>query len=303
MRVLISGSSGMIGSAASQLLFDDGHIISHLVRPQSKTPAAVGDVAWNPTTGELDLATAEGADAVVHFAGASIGDGRWTDERKKLLRSSRVDATRGLVNSLSQLEAKPKTYVGASAIGYFGDRGEEKLTEHSGPGGDFLAQICRDWEREHIRAAEFGARVVILRFGIVLSTRGGAFPRMLTPIKCFVGGKLGTGNQWMSWISLDDVAGIIRYVLENDAVRGPVNVVSPNPIRNADFIKTAARAAHRPAMFPAPAGALRFMLGEMADSLLLSSQRVYAEKLQSLRYAYQDKELGATLSRLIAEKK
>ncbi len=276
--------------------------VESTVEIAEESPAAT-DVRWDPVANEFDAEAAEGADAVVHLAGASIGDGRWTDARKALLRTSRVDATRHLVDSLGGLNAKPKVFVGVSAVGYYGNRGDEKLTDHSGPGADFLAQICKDWERESNRAAEFGARVAILRFGIILSTRGGALPRMLTPIKKFVGGKLGTGQQWMSWLSLDDAAGVIRFALENDPVRGPINTVSPYPIRNVEFTKKAAAAVHRPALFPAPAFGLRFALGEMADALLLSSQRALPEKLQTLGYAFQDSDLGFTLARLIAERK
>ena len=273
-------------------------------QPEIRIEAPVpNDVRWDPITSEFDAAAAEGADAVVHLAGASIGGGRWTTVRKALLRSSRVEATRHLVESLSALNAKPKVFVGVSAVGYYGDRGDEKLTDHSGPGSDFLAQICKDWERESNRAAEFGARVAILRFGIILSTRGGALPRMLTPIKMFVGGKLGSGQQWMSWISLDDAAGVIRFALENEDARGAINTVSPYPIRNVDFTKKAARAVHRPAIFPAPAFALRLMLGEMADGLLLSSQRAIPEKLKTLGYEFKDSDLGFTLARLISEGK
>jgi len=311
MRVLISGSSGLIGTAVTRLLTENGHTVSRLLRPQSKIKLAEEspkeevprDVRWDPVANEFDAEAAEGADAVVHLAGASIGGGRWTNSRKALLRSSRIEATHHLVDSLSTLNAKPKVFVGVSAVGYYGDRRDEKLTDHSGPGADFLAQICKDWERETNLAADFGARVVIPRFGIVLSTRGGALPRMLTPIKMFVGGKLGSGQQWMSWISIDDVAGIIRFALENETVRGPINAVSPYPMRNVEFIRKAARAVHRPAIFPAPAFALRLMLGEMADGLLLSSQRVLPEKLRSLGYQFQDNDLGFTLARLISERK
>jgi len=370
MRVLISGSSGLVGTAITNLLTENGHTVSRLLRHKSRVkivaaprveerpvettqvgapqvdvnledappiesppvdessideqaeeslpapielaveksienetlPPAPIDVRWDPATNEFDAQAAEGADAVVHLAGASIGCGRWTKARKALLRSSRVESTRHLVDSLRTLSAKPRIFVGVSAVGYYGSRGDEKLTDHSGPGSDFLAQICKDWERESNRASEFGARVVILRFGIILSTRGAALPRMLTPIKMFVGGKLGSGQQWMSWISLDDVAGIIRFALENEAVRGPINTVSPYPIRNADFTKKAARAVHRPAIFPAPAFVLRLALGEMADGLLLSSQRALPEKLQSLGYKFQDSDLGFTLARLMSEK-
>ncbi|HXQ97251.1 MAG TPA: TIGR01777 family oxidoreductase, partial [Candidatus Limnocylindrales bacterium] len=271
-------------------------------RPQSRTSMSEGGVRWNPNANDLDAAAAEGAGAVIHLAGASIGEGRWTASRKALLRESRVEATRQLVASLAGLSAKPKIFISTSAIGYYGNRGDEKLTDHSGPGADFLAQLCRDWEREAMRAGEFGARVAILRFGIVLSTRGGALPRMLLPIKLFAGGKIGTGQQWMSWVSLGDVVNMIRFALENESARGAMNVVSPNPVRNVDFIKTAARVLHRPAIFPAPAFALRLMLGEMADALLFSSQRVFPDKIQSLGYSFQPTELGLALARIISKK-
>ena len=311
MRVLISGSSGLVGTAVTRRLTENGHTVSRLLRPQSKIKPVEQsiegevqrDVRWDPVANEFDAEAAEGADAVVHLTGASIGGGRWTNSRKAVLRSSRVETTRHLVDSLSTLNPKPRIFVGVSAVGYYGDRGEEKLTDHSGPGADFLAQICKDWEHESNRAADFGARVVILRFGIILSTRGGALPRMLTPIKMFVGGKLGSGRQWMSWISIDDVTGVIRFALENESVRGSINTVSPNPVRNEEFILKAAQAVRRPAIFPAPAFALRLMLGEMADGLLLSSQRVIPEKLKTLGYEFQDSDLGFTLARLISEKK
>lgn len=299
MRILLSGSSGMIGKAVSKALTGRGDTVARLMRGGSKGVPAYTDVRWDPERGEFDRVAAEGADAVIHLAGASIGDGKWTGERKNLLRSSRVDATKHMVGALAGLHAKPKVFVAASAIGYYGNRGDEKLTEHSGPGEDFLAQLTRDWERESQRAADFGARVVLTRFGIVLSTRGGALPKMLLPIKLFVGGKLGPGTQWMSWVSLGDVVRAILYALDNDKVRGAVNVVSPNPTQNGEFTKTAARALHRPAIAPAPVGALRFMLGEMADALLLSSQRVYPERLTGFGYEFQDVPLLETLKKIV----
>jgi uncharacterized protein (TIGR01777 family) len=302
MRVLISGSSGLIGTAISGLLAENGHTVSRLIRPQSRIPMREGSVRWNPEANDLEASAAEGADAVVHLAGASIGGGRWTAARKKILRESRVDATRQLIGSLANLTAKPKIFVCASAVGYYGDRGEEKLTDHSGPGEDFLAQSCRDWEREALRAGEFGARVAILRFGIVLSTRGGALPRMLLPIKLFAGGRIGSGQQWISWITLAEVSRMILFALENENARGAMNAVSPNPSRNSDFIKTAARVLHRPAIFPAPVFALRLMLGEMADALLLSSQRVLPDKVQALGYKFQDPDLGSALRRVISDR-
>ena len=302
MRILLSGSSGMIGKAVSKALTGRGDTVARLMRGGSKGVPAYTDVRWDPDRGEFDRVGAEGADAVIHLAGASIGDGKWTDERKNLLRTSRVDATKHLVSALAGLQAKPKIFVAASAIGYYGNRGDEKLTEHSGPGDEFLAQLTRDWERESQRAAEFGARVVLTRFGIVLSTRGGALPKMLLPIKFFVGGKLGPGTQWMSWVSLADVVRAILYALDNDKVRGAVNVVSPAPTQNAEFTKTAARVLHRPAIAPAPVGALRFMLGEMADALLLSSQRVYPERLTSFGYVFENVDLDPTLREITKQR-
>jgi uncharacterized protein len=303
VRILISGSSGLVGSAVGQSLAEQGHAASRLLRPQTRVTSGEGDVRWDPYSGDFDSQAAEGTDAVIHLAGASIGEGRWTGERKNILRTSRVEATRHLVNSLAALKARPKIFICASAVGYFGDRGDEKLTDHAGPGSDFLAKLTCDWESEAGRAAEFGARVVMLRFGIVLSTRGGALPRMLLPIKMFVGGRIGSGKQWMSWISLADVVGAVRFALENRFATGAFNCVAPNPVRNSEFIKMAARAVHRPSMFPAPAFALRLMLGEMADALLLSSQRVLPEKLLYLGYEFGDAELGRALGRIIAEAK
>jgi uncharacterized protein len=306
----MSGSSGLIGRALTMSLASNGHIVSRLLRPQSKSDSAAvlpgdmagPDVLWNPVGGQFDAEAAEGHDAVVHLAGASIAGGRWTPARKALLRSSRVEATRDLVDSFARLDAKPKIFVAASAVGYFGDRGEEKLTEHSGPGNDFLAQLARDWEREAQRAAEFGARVVQTRFGVVLSTQGGALPRMILPVKLFVGGKMGSGKQWMSWISLRDVVGVLRLALANESIRGPINAVAPEPVRNAEFVTTLASVLHRPAIFPAPALGLHTLLGEMADALLLSSQRVIPDKLETLQFVHQDADLREALRRIVAER-
>jgi uncharacterized protein (TIGR01777 family) len=306
VRVLISGSSGMIGRAVARSLAGDGHEVSRLIRPKSRSSGtgsvAAWDVLWDPAGDAFDAQAAEGSDAVIHLAGASIGEGRWTEERKAILRASRVDATRHLVSGLATLNAKPKVFIAASAVGFFGDRGEEKLNEYSGPGSDFLATLTRDWEQEAQRAAEFGARVVTPRFGIVLSMQGGALPRMVLPTKLFVGGKLGSGRQWISWITLADAVSAIRFALMNEAVRGPVNAVSPNPERNSDFTRALAGALHRPAIFPAPAFALRLMLGEMADALLLSGQRALPERLMSLGYIHQDPILASALARIVAER-
>ena len=301
MRVLISGSTGFLGTALLDAFRAQGHDLARLVRPSTRNPPAGRvrspepvSLAWDPVAGTLDAA-ASGADAVVHLAGASIADGRWTASRKRLLRDSRVAATRQLVGALAQLPQPPKVFVAASAIGFYGDRGDEELTESSASGRDFLADLCRAWEAESGRAAAFGARVVILRFGIILAKHGGALPRMTLPFRLGAGGRLGSGRQWMSWVALEDVVGIVEYALRTDGLTGPVNVVAPNPVRNAHFAATLGRVLHRPALLPTPGFALRLALGEMADALLLSSQRVLPEKLQRLRYPFVEQRLEQAL--------
>ncbi|HVA72169.1 MAG TPA: TIGR01777 family oxidoreductase [Candidatus Limnocylindrales bacterium] len=297
MKILISGSSGLVGSALIDSLRAEGHSIARLVRsgsPSQSGPAAE-NIRWEPPTGSMDIAGMEAADAVVHLAGASIAEGRWTPARKQILRRSRVDATRHLIAGLAQLKQKPRVLVAASAVGYYGDRGDETLTESSASGDDFLAQICRDWESETAQAERIGIRTVMLRFGIILAAKGGALKRILVPFRLGVGGRLGTGRQWMSWITLDEVAAVIQYAIKNDSLRGPVNAVSPNPVTNSEFTSVLAGVLHRPALFPAPRAVLRFALGEMADALLFSSQRVAPQKLQSHLYPFRHPELKEAL--------
>ena len=284
MKILISGSSGLIGAAAATALKSDGHNVVRLVRP-GKAPNP-GDVQWDPMRATVDVAGIEGVDVVIHLSGAGIADGRWTEERKQLLRSSRIDTTRVLVDSLSRLKQKPRVLIVASAIGYYGSRGDEILTESSTNGTDFLALVCRDWEAEASRAAATGVRTIMLRTGIVLSGKGGALPKMLTPFKLGVGGRLGSGQQWMSWIAIEDVVGIIRHAIANEQVSGPVNVVAPNPVRNEEFTRLLAGMLHRPAIFPAPAFVLRLAMGEMADAVLLGSDRVKPERMLAAGYKF-----------------
>lgn len=284
MRFLISGSSGMVGTALREVLARDGHTVHRLVRPGGK--AEPGSVRWDPAKGEFDHAAADGVDVVVNLAGASIAEGRWSEARKHLLRSSRVDATRVLVSGLAKLSARPNVLVSASAIGYYGNRGEEELTEGSPAGKDFLSEVGREWEAEAVRAEQAGIRTVILRFGVILSPRGGALARMLLPFKLGLGGRLGSGRQWMSWLTLPEAVGMIRYAAEQPGLRGPVNAVAPNPARNTEFTKALGRVLGRPTLFPAPAFALRLALGEVADALLLSSQRVVPNKLKALHYPF-----------------
>jgi uncharacterized protein len=293
MKVLVTGSTGLVGAALVNALAHEGHTVCRLIRPQSVVSGGAKegfDVAWDPATSELGGAGV-GADAVVNLAGASIAGGRWTKERKELLRTSRIDTTRALVGALAKMNARPRVLVSASAIGIYGDRRDEMLTEESKPGADFLAGLAREWEAEALKAEALGIRVVLARFGIILARNGGALAKMLLPFKLGVGGRLGSGKQWMSWITLEDVVGIIRFALENGAVRGSVNVVAPQAVQNAEFTKVLAKALHRPAFFPAPAFALRLALGEMADALLLSSQRVTPHASEKLGYRFLYSEL------------
>lgn len=301
MKVLITGSTGLVGTALVKALASDGHTVCRLMRPQSKTTSSSKDgfdVPWNPATDELGGAGV-GPDAVVNLAGASIAGGRWTKKRKELLGTSRINTTRALVHALAKMSARPHVLVSASAIGIYGDRGDEVLTEGSKPGADFLADLAREWESEALKAEALGIRVVLARFGIILTRHGGALAKMLLPFKLGAGGRLGSGKQWMSWITLEDVVGIIRFALENGAVRGTINVVAPQPVQNVEFTKTLAKALHRPALFPAPAFALRLALGEMADALLLSSQRVTPQVLQKLSYRFLHPELSAALNAVL----
>ena len=293
MKVLISGSSGTVGSALTDSLRAEGAVVNHLVRSRDKQLA--GDVLWQPTTATVDVAAMEGYDAVVHLSGASVAQGRWSASRKLILRSSRVDSTRVLVDALAALKQKPRVFICASAIGFYGSRGDEILTENSGNGNDLLGLMCRAWEGEAARAAESGIRTVIARFGIILSASGGALPVMAAPFKAGFGGRLGSGKQWMSWIVLEDVVAILRAAIAEKSWNGPLNVVSPSPIRNADFTRVLAGVLHRPAFFAAPAFALRIVMGEMADGLLLVSQRVQPTKLQAAGYRFRQENLEPAL--------
>lgn len=301
MKILISGSTGLVGSALVEALSHQGHEITRLLRPgtelrrrDSTSSRDLPQVLWNPQSGLLN-SRAEEVDAIIHLAGASIAGHRWTAAWKRELRDSRVTATHNLVASLRQLHRPPQIFVAASAIGFYGNRGDEELTESSPPGTDFLAQLTRDWEIESAGAAELGARVVILRFGVVLAKQGGALPRMALPFRLGFGGKIGSGRQWISWVTLDEVARIIMFALETNLLSGPANAVSPNPVQNAQFATTLGRVLRRPAIFPTPAFALRLALGDVADSLLLASQRVYPTKLQRLGYRFLSPDLESAL--------
>jgi uncharacterized protein len=301
MKILVTGSTGLVGTALIPVLIKAGHTVCRLVRPGTVVQSGSNDgfqVAWNPATGELGGA-AVGADAVVNLAGAAIAGKRWTPERKAELRASRVDTTRALVSALAKMSTRPRVLFSASGIGFYGSRGDEILTEASQPGTDFLAAMAKDWEAEATKAEVLGIRVVLARVGVVLARHGGALPQIMTPFRFFAGGKLGSGRQWMSWIALEDAVEILRFALENGNARGPINVISPQPLQNAEFTQILARAMHRPALFPIPAFALRLALGEMADTLLLSSQRVLPQKLQQLGYHFLHSDLRTALTAIL----
>ncbi|MGD0965525.1 MAG: TIGR01777 family oxidoreductase [Candidatus Acidiferrales bacterium] len=299
MKIIVSGASGLIGTALTAALGGQGHTVLHLVRNQRSPEVSSAEIRWDPPSGQVDVAALEGADAIVHLGGANISDRRWTPARKQALRSSRLDSTRVLVNSLARLQQKPPVFVSASAVGYYGNRGDEILTESSGPGNDFLSHLARDWEGEAMRAGQSGIRTVILRFGVILSSAGGALPEMVRPFKLGVGGRLGSGRQWMSWVALEDAVGIIQSSISHPEWNGTINAVAPEPVRNSEFAEIVGRLLHRPAILPGPAFLLRLALGEMADALLLASQRAIPERLLQSGYCFQFADLEAALRTLL----
>jgi len=284
VTVAVSGASGLIGAALVSSLEAQGHRAIRLVRRMPRPDEDA--LRWDPSTGVLTPAGPSVADAVVHLAGDSILGLRWTAEKKRRIRESRTTATRLLVETLTRLTNPPAVLVCASGIGYYGSRGDEVLTEDSRPGTGFLADLARDWEAATATAIARGLRVVNLRLGVVLSARGGALATMLTPFRMGLGGVIGDGAQWMSWIALDDVIGAIRHALTTDALRGPVNTVAPAPVTNADFTRTLGRVLGRPTLIPLPAFAARLALGEMADELALVSQRVMPARLLASGFAF-----------------
>jgi uncharacterized protein (TIGR01777 family) len=296
MKILISGSHGLVGSALIKSLEAEGHEVFRLVR---YAPHSKNEVEWSPDRYSIALARIEGFDAVVSLAGESIAEGRWTDEKKRRIRESRVKGTKLLGDALANLTARPATFICASAIGYYGNRGDEILTEASAPGEGFLAHVCADWEQATALATEKGIRVVNARFGIILAADGGALKKMLPPFRMGVGGKIGDGKQWMSWITLEDVIGALNFALQNESLRGPVNFVTPNPVTNAEFTNTLGKVLLRPTLLPVPAFAVRLMFGEMGEALLLGSQRVQPKRLKEAAYRFQDPDLSEALRNII----
>jgi uncharacterized protein (TIGR01777 family) len=297
VRVVVTGSSGLIGQALLARLADDGHDTCALVRHR---PGA-GEAQWDPGGGHIDSGVFDGADAVVHLAGAGIGDSRWTPSRRAVILSSRVESTTLLCRTLAALADPPPVLVSASAIGYYGDRGDEELTEASASGSGFQAEVCRAWEASTKEAEAAGVRVVHLRSAVVLSRRGGALRRQLPLFRAGLGGRLGSGSQWFSWISLEDEVDVILHVLGDNSVTGAVNGAAPAPVTNRDFTQALGRALHRPAVLAVPPVALHVALGrQLVDELLLGSLRVLPRRLTDSGFRFRHPTLDTALAAALA---
>ncbi|HEY6391347.1 MAG TPA: TIGR01777 family oxidoreductase [Bryobacteraceae bacterium] len=300
MKIAISGATGFLGSLLTNRLLEDGHSVRALVRRRDdRIRAGVQIFEWSSAQGEPPPDSLDEIDAVIHLAGEPVAR-RWTPELKRLIRSSRVDSTRHLVNALSTQTRRPRVLICASAIGIYGSRGDEVLTETSAPGNDFLAGVVVDWEKSAELAEALVIRVVRLRLGVVLG-HGGALGKMLPPFRLGVGGRIGSGRQWMSWIHVEDVIRLIQFALENDAMAGPVNATAPNPVTNARFTQELAGALHRPALFPVPKFALKIMFGEMAG-VIIASQRALPAAAQRAGFDFQFAELKPALDQILVRK-
>ncbi|MCX5759402.1 MAG: TIGR01777 family oxidoreductase [Candidatus Hydrogenedentes bacterium] len=295
MKIVVSGASGLIGNALARDWMAAGHDVVRLVR--KATPEMRGTALWNPEAGQLNPSVFDGADAVLHLSGENIAQGRWTAARKIRIRESRIRTTECVVRALLQAATPPKSFLCASAIGYYGSRGDENLTEASAPGQGFLAEVCQAWEAATKPASDRGIRVANLRFGMVLSAEGGALQAMLPPFKLGVGGVIGRGTQYMSWIAIDDLVNAVRAVLDDTSLSGPINVVSPNPVTNAAFTKSLGRVLRRPTIVPMPAWGVRLLFGEVADALLLASQRVEPARLLAAGCMFHFADIEAVLRR------
>lgn len=289
--VAITGSSGLIGSALSRSLEAEGRRVLHVVRRESRTDR---EISWNPERGEIDARRLEGVDAVVNLAGENLAQ-RWTDDAKRRIRDSRVHATSLIARTVAGLSTKPRVLLSGSAVGIYGDRGDEVLDESSTLGGDFLASVCKDWEMATAAARDADIRVVHLRTGIVLAKDAGALEKMLLPFRFGVGGRLGSGEQWMSWIALSDTVRALTYLLDAPAADGAVNIAAPNPVTNEEFSDTLGRVMHRPSFFAVPRAAMKLVLGEMADDTVLASQRAKPAKLTSSGFAFELPQLEPAL--------
>jgi uncharacterized protein (TIGR01777 family) len=300
VRVVVTGATGLIGSALVRSLEADGHHATRLVR---RAPEGAGEVRWDPAAGTLLGAALEGHDAAVHLAGASIGGHRWTDEYKATIRDSRVQGTSLLARTLASLDRPPAVLASGSAVGFYGDRGDEELTEQSGPGTGFLAEVVQAWEEAAEPAREAGMRVAHLRSGVVETPDGGALKRQLLPFKAGLGGRIGSGRQWLSWISLADEVGAIRHVLEHPEVVGPVNLTAPEPVTNTEFTRILGRALRRPTVLPTPTPALHVLLGrQLVAEMLLGGQRVLPAVLAASGYQFRHPTFEGALAAMLGRR-
>jgi uncharacterized protein (TIGR01777 family) len=296
MKIAIAGASGLVGSAFVPSLEADGIEVTRMVRDSPKA----NEIEWHPNQDEMDPAKLAGFDAIVNLAGENIAEGRWTDEKKKKIHDSRVHGTHLLSEAMAKLSTRPRVFLCASATGIYGDRGDDILDEQSESGGGFLAGVCREWEKATDPAANAGVRVVNLRFGPIVARNGGLLEKMLTPFKMGLGGKVGSGKQYVSWVAIDDVVDAMRQALNDESIRGPVNVVSPNPVTNEEFTKALGNALNRPTALAMPAFAARLAFGEMADEMLLVSQRVVPKKLTAAGFKFQCPELRNALDKYLS---
>lgn len=298
MKILISGASGLVGTHLIPTILAKGHEIYRLVR---KTPQNSDEIQWNADKGfaESEQSKLENFDAVVHLAGDNVASESWSEAKKKKIRESRVVGTKVLIDALKKTRNSPKHFVSASAIGFYGNRGDEILTEESAKGRGFFPEVCSAWEAEAERAKEFGARVVCLRIGVVLATDGGALEKMLTPFKLGVGGVIGSGKQWMSWIALDDLIKLFHFALENENLHGAFNAVSPNPVTNQEFTKTLGSVLNRPTIVPIPEFGIKLLFGEMGKTLLLEGTRVLPKRLEDEGFEFQFTRLDEALKHVL----
>jgi uncharacterized protein len=296
MKILISGSTGLVATHLMPRLLADGHEIVKLVR---KSPKSVDEIQWDAATGfsDSEVEKLEGIDAVVHLAGDNVASGSWTDAKKRSIRESRIVGTRVLVENLARMKNPPKVFVSASAIGFYGNRGDEILSDDSPKGTGFFPEVCEAWETEAKKAESF-ARVVCLRIGVILTKDGGALEKMLTPFKLGVGGVVGSGKQFMPWIAIDDIVGIFKFALENE-ISGSINTTAPNPVTNHDFTKALGNALNRPTFFPIPEFAIKLMFGEMGETLLLQGCRVVPKRIQELGYKFQFENIDDALKHIL----